>query len=179
MSNLYQYKYLKFGFIVLCPNLNIGHLRNTISSIDIYFPEAKVAIVLPGSCKKEDLEATSKLKKSYKGGKTIASMINTGMDHGSGEWNFLLFSKGWIRSRIDIKYSYFVESEKDILFPIINKNISFSEADINGLFLHKKAFQDIGDFPDMESLDMSKLIWANGAIKKGYKFKGIVGGKVF
>lgn len=175
MSNLYKYKQLKFGFIILCPNVNIGHLRNTISSTDIYFPEAKVVIVLPSNCKKEDLETASKLKKSYKGGKTTASMINTGMDHAPcSEWNFLLFSKGWVRNRIDIKYSYFVDDEKDILFPIINKNMNFSEADINGLFLHKKAFQDIGNFPDMESLDTSKLFWASGAIKKGYKFKGIV-----
>lgn len=180
MSNLYKYKHLNFGFIVLSPNVNIGHLKNTISSTDICFPEAKVVIVLPSACKKEDLETVSKLKKSYKGGKTTASMINTGLAHAPcNEWNFILFSKGWVRNRIDIKYSYFVESEKDILFPIINRNINFADADINGLFLHKKAFQDIGDFPDINSLDTSKLIWANGAIEKGYKFKGVVGGKVF
>lgn len=180
MSNLYKYKHLKIGFVVLCPNLNIGHLRNTISSIDIYFPEAKTVVILPTHCTKEDLDNISKLKKTHKGGKTTASMINVGVGHAlCNEWNFLLFSRGWIRNRLDIKYSYFVENEKDILFPIINRNLNFATSDINGLFIHKKSFQDIGDFPDMESLETSKLIWANTAIQKGYKFKGIVGAKVF
>lgn len=181
MSNLYQYKYLNFGFIVLCPNINIGHLKNTISSMDICFPEAKSVIVLPSSCSKEELESASKFKKSYKGGKTTASMINIGLSHAPcSEWNFLIFCKGWIKNRIDIKYSYFIENEKDILFPIVNRNLNFAEADINnGLLLHKKSYREVGDFPDMTSLDDSKLIWATRAIQCGYRFKGIVGGKVF
>lgn len=180
MTNLYKYKPLKFGFIVLCPNLNLGHLTNTISSININFPEAKTVIILPSNCKKEDLDTASSFKKSYKGGKTIAAMINAGMTHTlCNEWNFILFSKGWVRNRIDIKYSYFVENEQDILFPIINRNLTFAYSDMNGLFIHKKSFQDIGDFPDMDPLDSSKIIWASNAIQKGYRFKGIIGGKVF
>ncbi len=180
MSNLYKYKPLKFGFIILCPSLNIGHLKNTVSSTDICFPEAKVAIVLPANCKKEEFDDVSKLKKTYKGGKTVASMINTGVENAPcKDWNFLLFPKGWIKSRVDIKYSYFVENEKDILFPVINRNLNFIEADINGLFFHKKSFEDAGPFPDTESLDTSKLIWATKAIKAGYHFKGIIGGRVF
>jgi hypothetical protein len=179
MSELYKYKDLKYGFIILCPNLNTGHIRNTIGSTDICYPDAKTVVIVPTDCNKEDLESLSKLKKTYKGGKTIASMINAGMKHASIEWNFILFPKGWIKSRIDIKYSYFVESEKDILFPIVNRKLTFDKADINGLFIHKKAFQDIGDFPDMDNLDISKLIWTTNAIEKGYKFKGIVGAKPF
>lgn len=179
MGNLYKYKDLKYGFIILCPNLNIGHLKDAISSIDIYYPEAKTVIVLPGHCKKEDIETISKLKKIHKGDETIASMINTGIKHACHEWNFILFSKGWVKNKIDIKYSYFIESEKDILFPIINRNLNFAQADVNGMFVHYKSFQDIGDFPDMKDLYISKLIWANKAIEKGYKFKGIVGAKSF
>ena len=180
MSDLYKYKDLKFGFVVLCPNMNTGHLRNTISSIDIYYPDAKTVIILPSDCNKDDFDSISKLKKTYKGGKTVASMINKGMEHGFPEWNFLLFSKGWIRNRVDIKYSYFIENEMDILFPIINRKLTFDKFDINnGLFMNKKSFKEIGDFPDMNSLDLSKMIWATNAITKGCKFKGIVGGKLF
>jgi hypothetical protein len=179
MSNLYQYKSRKFGFIVLCPNMNTGHLRNTISSIDIYYPDAKTVVILPSDCNKDDYDAVAKLKKTYKGGKTVSSMLNKGIEHGPSEWHFILFSRGWVRNKIDIKYSYFVENEMDILFPIINRNLTFVSADINGMFINKKSFQDIGDFPDMESLDSSKVIWASKAIKQGYKFKGIVGAKPF
>jgi hypothetical protein len=180
MNTLYKYKPLKFGFIVLCPNINIGHLKNTISSIDIYYPEAKAVVIVPSGCKKEDLDDISKIKKTYSGGKTVASMINKGVENSlCPEWNFILFARGWVRNRIDIKYSYFVENEKDILFPIISKNLTFMASDINGLLVHKKTFEDIGDFPDMDSLDSSKLIWANKAIEKNCRFKGIVGAKPF
>lgn len=178
MSNLYKPKSLKVGFIILCPNLNIGHLKNTISSTEVHFPEAKVVVVLPDNCKKEDLTSTS--KKAYKGGKTTASMINIGMKHAPcNEWNIILLSKGWFTNRIDIKYSYFVESEKDILFPIVNRNLTIADADINGLMIHKKTFEDIGDFPDINSLELSKVFWASKALIKGYKFKGVVGAKPF
>jgi len=180
MKTLYRYKPLDFGFIVLCPNLNIGHLKNTIHSLDIYYPDAKVVVVLPGSCQKDEFESVSKLKKTFKGGKTTASLINKGIENTPcGAWNFILFSKGWVRNRLDIKYSYFVENDKDILFPIINKNLTFVASDINGMFIHAKTHQDIGDFPDMDSLDSSKIIWATRAIGKGCRFKGIVGAKPF
>jgi hypothetical protein len=180
MNNLYKYKPLQFGFIVLCPNLNIGHLKNTVSSLEIYYPEAKVIVILPAICKKEDLDSITKLKKTVKAGKTIASMINKGIEESQcAEWNFILMSKGWVRNKIDIKYSYFVEDEKDILFPIINRNLTFINSDINGLLIHKKTFKEIGNLPDIDSLDSSKLIWATKAINKKCKFKGIVGAKPF
>lgn len=174
MGNLYKYKNLNHGFIILCPDLNIGHLKNTITSIGVYYPDAKVIAVLPENCKKEDLNVS---KKTYAGGTTIASMINTGMKNASQGWHFIIFSKGWVRGKVDIKYSYFVENEQDILFPIVNRKLNFDQA--NGMFINKTSFQDIGDFPDTNSLDTSKLLWANKAIEKGYKFKGIVGGRIF
>ena len=45
--------------------------------------------------------------------------------------------------------------------------------------LNGKTFEEVGEFPDMDSLDSSKLIWANKAIDKGCKFKGIVGARPF
>lgn len=181
MNTLYKYKPLEFGFIIICPNLNIGHLKNTISSIDIYYPQAKTLVVLPGLCKKEELDSISRLKKAIKGGKTVTSLVNKGMENSpSPAWNFLLYSKGWLRTpKLDIKYSYFVETEKDILFPIVNRNLTFIASDINGLLIHKKTFEEVGDFPDIDSLDSSKVIWATKAINSGCKFKGIVGANPF
>ena len=181
MSNLYKYKDLKLGIVILCPSLNIGHLRNTVISTDTYYPSVKTTIVLPDNCNTIDLETSSKLKQTYKAGRTIASMINCGMKHTlCDEWNFIIFSNGWMRSKVDIKYSYFIENEKDILFPITNhKNINFADVDINGLLIQQKTFEHIGDFPDMENLYLSKLIWSSKAILKGCKFKGVVGAKIF
>lgn len=147
----------------------------------MYYPKSEAVIVVPANCSKDDADALAKLKKTYKGGKTIPSMINCGMKHAPcGEWNLIVFSKGWMRNRVDIKYSYFIETEKDILFPVTShKTYNFVEENICLLMLHKDAFKTIGEFPDMENLETSKLIWANKAIEKKYKFKGVVGGKCF
>jgi hypothetical protein len=167
--------------VILCPNLNIGHLRNTVTSANIYYPDASIVIILPDNCNETDLDTSSKLKQTYKAGKTIASMINCGIKYTlCPEWNFIIFSKGWMRNKMEIKYSYFVENEKDILFSITNhKHLNFADVDINGLLVQQKTFKNIGDFPDIENFQLSKLIWATKAMEKGCKFKGIVGAKIF
>ena len=181
MSNLYKYKDLKLGIIVLCPNINIGHLRNTINSIDTHYPNLETIIILPENCSEDNMKIVSKFRKSFKGGKTVSSMINCGLSHAPcNDWNMLIFSKGWLKNRIDIKYSYFVEAETDILFPITNhKTTNFIEENISMLMVHKKSFKKIGEFPNIDNLEISKLIWATKAIEKKCTFKGIVGGKCF
>lgn len=175
MYKLYQYKPIKFGFVILCPNCNFGHLKNTLNSINAYYPNNKITIVVPDNCKADECP------KAIKGGTTLASMINRGLKE-SVEWSFVACTEGWIKSHVDIKYSYFIESKKDILFPILktkNLNCNFIDQNINGILVHKDAFADIGDFPNFESVESSKLIWTTKAIEKGYKFKGVVGGRLF
>jgi len=171
---LYKYKNLKYGFVIICADCKIGCIKNTINSITTLYPTAKTVAVLADSCKQEDFDDMAKLKPTYRGGKQLSSMINAGMQHSCDDWNFIIMSKGWLQSRIDIKYSYFIESEKDILFPIINRKLNFIDADLDGIFIHKKSFADIGEFIDTESLEVSKTIWSSSAVEKGYKFKGII-----
>ncbi len=172
---LYKHKNYDYGFIILCPNGNIGHLRNTISSIELYYPSTPVLVILPESCELVSLNVNTLI-----GGKTIPSMINVGMKATScKEWNFIIITNGWMRNHIDLKYSYFIENKQDIFYPILTKKINFIDSDINGMLIHKSTFNKVGPFPDMESIKDSKLIWANKAIEKGFKFKGIVGARVF
>jgi hypothetical protein len=173
MYKLYQYKPIKMGFVILCQNCNFAHLKNTLNSINVCYPAAKVTVVVQDKC--EDYP------KAIKGGNTLASMMNKGLkETASAEWNFIIYADGWIKDRLDIKYSYFIESNKDILYPISktrSTNYNFMSHD-NGMMIHKKAFADIGEFPD-ESAEISKLMWAATALEKGYKFKGVVGGRFF
>lgn len=178
MYKLYHYKEIKYGFIVLCPDCNIGYLKNTIKSIDTLYPKAKSVVVLSESCKDSDFAEISKIKKTYKGN-GIISMLNTGFKHGDDAWNFVVLTKGWIKNKLDIKYSWFIESEKDVLFPIVNRKLNFVEADINGALIHKKTFLEVGEFPDIKSVEVSKLFWTTKAIEKGCKFKGVIGARVF
>jgi hypothetical protein len=158
MYKLYQYKSIKCGFIVLCSSSNIGQLKSTTNSIKAYYPNSEITVVE---------------------GSSSTSMINKGLKESKcNEWNFIIPAGGWIKSRIDIKYSYFIESNKDILFPVLKTrsiNYNFMSHD-NGMMIHKEAFTDIGEFPDGND---SKLIWATTAIEKGYKFKGVIGGRFF
>jgi hypothetical protein len=172
---MYKYKNLRYGFVIICADCKIDCLKNTINSITTLYPTAKTVAVLADNCKQEDFDDIAKLEPTYRGGIQLSSMINAGMRHSCDEWNFIIISKGWLRGRIDTKYSYFIESEKDILFPILNRKLNFIDADLNGMFIHKKSFVDIGEFINTKSLEVSKTIWSFSAVEKGYRFKGIVG----
>ncbi len=179
MYKLYQYKNLNCGFIVLCPNCNLGQLKSTINSIGSYYKETNAVIIMPNDCKKDAINESSKLATTYTSNNNLAAMINTGMSNACSEWNFIILAKGWLRSRLDIKYSYFIESQKDILFPIIGRKLNFFESELHLILIHKKSFKDIGQFPIANLFETSKLMWTGKALEKGYRFKGVVGGKAF
>jgi len=131
--------------------------------------------VIPDKCK--DYGPISNIGHLVKGGNTVFSMINQGIKSSYCEdWNFVVVTQGWVRNRLDIKYSYFIDSDKDILFPIISKNVNFVDADVNGMLIKKASFLDIGDFSDAEE---SKLFWTSEAMSRGYRFKGVVGARIF
>jgi hypothetical protein len=179
MYKLYRYKNLNCGFVVLCPSCNIQNLNNTANSIKTVYPDSNILFVMPNHCSKEVSDSSSKFGKTYKSDPNIAAMINKGLNNATADWNFVIFAKGWLRSRIDIKYSYFVSSERDILFPIVGKRLNFLDADINIFLIHKKAFETVGNFPEINAFDNSKLIWTGRVLDKGCILKGVVGGQAF
>jgi hypothetical protein len=81
-----------------------------------------------------------------------------------------------------MKLNQFLNSEKDILFPVVDRKMNFVDGSINGIVVHKKAFKEIGDIAPnslqkvgYNDFEISKLFWAMDAVEKGYKFKAIVG----
>lgn len=166
---MYSHKPINVGFIILCPNCNIGQLTTTISSIKHSYPNSPYHCVLPEHCHPDDL------KSHVKGGKTITSLINAGMSPPPcDEWNFIIMAGNWVKKLLDKKYAYFMESEKDIFFPIVEKKMNFVDGTMNGILIHRKAFQDIGFFANNSPMEVCKLMWAIDAIDKGYQFKAIL-----
>jgi hypothetical protein len=164
-----------FGVIILCPDLNIGGLKYTTNSIKSDFPTTKYVAVVGNNAKPIDVDNLSRFSKIYKGGKTITSLIDTGMKVLSNEWCLIVMSGSIVRSRIINRYRNFSE-DKSILYPVINRKYLFDEASINGIVLKKQTYNDIGPFgDDMEDIGNAKLMWAGRAIEKGYKFKALVG----
>lgn len=176
MYKLYRCKAIDYGFVIICPTANLGQIQTTVNSIKCNYPEAKYICVLPDNTHKDDIKEINKLVSSVVGGSTITSLINKGMSSPPCKnWNFLVIAGSWVRPRLERKFSSFIESEKDILFPIVDKKANFIEGTLNGILVHKKTFKEVGSFSNDNPLDICKIMWAMEAIDKGCKFKAVVG----
>lgn len=175
---IYTQKSLKYGFAILCPSLSIGLLQNTVQSLKARHPNAPFLAVVDGSATTEDLVEIKKYCPVYKAKSTISSLLNVGMRHATSDWVFSVFAGTTVRWSIDEKFAFFVQSEKDILFPIAERKMNFIDGTLNGLFINKKFFREVGDFEDEGELEHIKLIWADKAMSLGCRFKAIIGAKL-
>lgn len=163
-----------FSVIILCPELNSGGLRYTSNTIRGNFGNINHVGVIGSNANDTDIEHLSKFCRVVKGGRTVTSLINRGMKEMDSEWFMIVMSGANVRYKLFKKYCYFSE-HKAILYPVINKKYIFDEASINGIFMEKSSYKDIGSFSDdFEDIKVAKLLWANNAIEKKYKLKGIV-----
>ena len=175
---LYQPKELKYHFVILCLDDNVSRIRTTLSSIKAGY-NCHCSVVVSENVHEDDVsEAKRIILPVTVGGKTVTSLINAGMRNGGPEWNLLVVAGTWVRPGLIHKYSSFVESEKDILFPVIDRKYTFIDGTINGILMHRKTFQEVGDFADDNPLDICKTFWTIDAIEKGCRFKAIVGSKL-
>jgi hypothetical protein len=173
---LYKKKIIPYGFIVICPTPNIGQIKMTLNSLNGNYAHRPVVTVVPKDVIETDLGDLAKIGLVVKGEDSLTSQINIGMAKTKcKEWNFIIQAGTWVQGLLDMKFSQFIESEKDILFPILNKKITFTEASWNGTLIHKETIKKLGPFPDNNPEDVCKLLWTIEAIELGYKFKAIVG----
>ena len=174
---MYISKKINFGFVVLNPESNPSLLKNTVNSIRGKY-DVPIISVAEKTVKNQTFKEMNEICQTYKGNETYTSLINTGMKNPPADWNFIVIAGTYIRRMLDSKYSIFIESEKDILFPIVDKKCDFFEATINGLLLHKNCLKKIGKMAEIGPYEICKLMWALDAIEKGYKFKAILGVKL-
>lgn len=92
-------------------------------------------------------------------------------------WCFLVSSGLHLQKSIIRKFSEFVKSEKDILFPVKNRLWDFYKNPIECLLINRNFYNEVGFFGKENPEDIIKLLWANDAIKLGGTFKSIVGVK--
>ena len=172
---LYSHKDLNCGFVILCSEHAVGLLKSSINSIKSRYPNAPMVCATDSSATSEDLKAMKLLCPTYKGKNTYSSLINVGMRHIEAEWNFILIAGVIVRWKLDDKFSYFIESEKDVLFPIVDNKTNFVDATLNGLFINKKTWNEVGQMDERGEFEQIKAFWAYRAIKYGVKFKAIAG----
>lgn len=178
MDKICTYKNLDFGFVILCPEHAVNLVRITANSIKLRYPDWRYICVVDSSATPEDMKDLREICPAYKGKETFSSLINAGMKHAPSEWNFIVMAGTTVRDRMNYKFSYFIDSEKDILFPIADGKYTFVDGTINGLLINKKTYKEVGDMVDTGPLEVCKLMWALTAIEKGCKFKAIAGTKL-
>lgn len=175
---LYTYKPFSYGFVILCHDHGVKLVKNTAASIQRNYPKAPILCVADSSANADDLKELKKICPTVKGKDTFSSGINAGMKKAPADWNFIVIAGTWVRPQLDIRFSYFMESEKDILFPIADGQYNFVDGTLNGLLIHKKTFKEIGDMASDNPLEICKLMWALDAIALGCVFKAVIGTKI-
>lgn len=175
---MYSHKSLKCGFVILCPEHTIGLLKTTANSIKVRYPELPLIFATDDTATAADMKEMKEICPTYKGKATFSSLINVGMRHAPAEWNFIVCAGATLRWKMDERFAYFVDSEKDILFPIAENKTNFVDATLNGLFINKKTWKEVGEMADVGTFEAIKLMWAIEAIDKGVKFKAIAGSKI-
>ena len=161
---------LDWGFIIISTDSNHINLENTVKSIRANYDNAPITCVY---CKEiKDLKCQNITLVSSK--PNYAAMINSGMESTNNDWNIIFIAGTHVRKSIAKKYSMFIESENDVLFPNDLKRSNFIDGTINGLCLHKEFFKRVGNFNESsEKLEHSKAEWGFNAISYGVKFKAI------
>jgi hypothetical protein len=167
------------GFVILCPECNLGGLKYTSTSIKFEFPKCKFITMVGKDAPKDEILEMSKHSRIIRGGNTITSLIDKGVEEMKSEWCMIVTSGSMIRPNTIKKYNYFLRGQKDILFPVMDRKYLFDEATINGILINRNTYKDIGELGDDDpDIQRVKLAWASKALDKGCKFKGIVGAKL-
>lgn len=165
---------LDLGVIILCPDRKEVALKITASSARYNLYNRDIISIVGNDASPHDFKNFKEYCPTYKGKNTIASLINTGFKRLEHEWGLLIFAGNRFSQFAEHKFN-FARNKKDIIFPVTERNCNFLETPLDGLLVNKKTFDAIGNWPEKNDLNYSKLIWMASAQEYGCKFKAIVG----
>ena len=175
---MFSKKKIKCNFAIICLDDDVSRIKTTASSIKANYPQHSMTCVVQEGTREDDVEMVETICPVFVGGKTITSLINTALRNGGPEWNLIVVAGSWVQKNIDHKFAYFSESNKDIMFPVSNRQCNFIDGTINGIMMHRSTFDEVGKFSDANPLEICKMLWAMKAIENGCKFKAIVGTQI-
>jgi len=172
---------LDIGFIVLNPDRDFDGLRITTNTLCCANYDT-ICIVAKDTSPKET-KPMKEICPVYKGQDTITSLINAGMKKLKHKWGFIVFAGSRVKTNIHRKLPSFINSEKDIAFPIVNGKTTFDEGSSDGILLNKEFFDSVGEFPcikrsEYNEFEVSKFLWSCKALEQGAVFKAIAGMRI-
>jgi len=165
------------GIVILNPESDPTALRITMRTIADYYPECGALCVV--GKKAQGILENKQFADVVQGGDTITSLIDAGVKNSKTDWCFIVTAGTFLRTHSLRKYEHFWRSEKDILYPVVDRKYAFDEATINGVLMPKKAIEEVGSFGDHNhNIQLVKMLWVLQAVNLGYKFKALVGARL-
>jgi len=141
----------------------------TISSMSKFSKNYEYFVVMPKCLKNGEYKHPLIIAQD-----TITEMFNEGMKRLKKPWIYFVFAGSKMRKNIDSKLSAYITTKKDVLFPVVDRVWNFVDGSMNGIIISKDLIEETGHFISGNDLEFTKLEWADRAINKGAKFKGIV-----
>jgi len=178
---------IKFGYIILSLDYNIGGLKNTMRSIKNYYDDSEIVCAVNKDVSKEQFSEIKSVCDAYKGGTSITSLINKAFEKTKSEWNIIIIEGARICKGLEKKYSIWIKDYKDVVFPLViehdkngyvkNINDTFYNCTLNGICINKKFYKEVGNLSE-NPLEISRKFWALEAATKEAKFKTILGVRI-
>jgi len=179
---------MEINFVIISPEPNIGRLKGTVRSIhNNYSESAKIVCCVEKGVSKDSLKEMKEVCDAHRGGSTVTSLINKGMEKSFKGWNMIVTEGSWVPKNLDRTYGRWAKSEKDVIYAInmehdrdgtpSNMSCGFVDCSLNGILMRKEFFLEVGRFSD-NPMHISKCFWALDAIDKGATFKGVLGARI-
>lgn len=173
------------GFLVLCPDRNIGGLKNTLGSIKHNCYDRKIVCAVGNDADAAEMAEMKAMCPTVKGEDTITSLINKGIKTLDTAWVFIVFAGSRVPTYIERKFVLFAKSDQDVLFPVVDFKHDFISGSFNGVLISRTMFEAAGDFPEVtlfkigvNDFEIAKMLWSLDALKHGCNFKAIVGMRI-
>lgn len=169
----YESKDLNLSVGIVSLNAVASEIKKTQKSMDFLSKNYPCLAVLPENLV---LDEPKDIKfPVYNAGNCITSLYDIAIKNSPCDWIYIVFAGTVIRKSVDVKLSRYVESEKDVIFPVMDRIWNFVDGSMNGILINKNFYNSVGSFITGNNLKVTKLAWAAEAVEKGAKFKAIVG----
>lgn len=171
----YQAQDLDMCVAIISLDSRVNEIKKTHKRIEFLSKNYPSIIVVPEHSKIDITDINIDNTPLFRGGNCITSMFDIAIENSMKPWVYLIFAGTTILQKIDVKLSRYVDSEKDVLFPVVDRIWNFVDGSINGILINQKFHASVGHFGSGNPLKVTKLNWADRALQQGVRFKAIVG----